>query len=173
MTGVDASGERVTFRSRCAPIRRQPKANMRRADQGSDAAPRRWLPALLLFAFLLHNAEEAVTYGTYREPSQSLVRVTFYDHYSAPSVGAFYVALAVVSIAASLAVVWALAYPSRPTSPLLTRGLALIMLLNVILPHVPAAILLGGYAPGVLSAVTLNLPLALFTLFRYQAQKQH
>ncbi len=36
---------------------------------------------------------------------------------------------------------------------------------NVFLPHIPAAIAAGGYAPGVLSALLVNLPLALI-LFR-------
>jgi hypothetical protein len=38
------------------------------------------------------------------------------------------------------------------------------MLVNVIVPHVPLAIWSGGYAPGVVTAVLLNLPADLLWL---------
>ncbi len=40
------------------------------------------------------------------------------------------------------------------------------MLGNVFIPHVPAAILLGGYAPGIVTAVLLNFPIAGYVLSR-------
>ena len=38
--------------------------------------------------------------------------------------------------------------------------LAVAMVVNVVVPHVPAAVLTGGYVPGVVSAVLVNLPVA-------------
>lgn len=46
------------------------------------------------------------------------------------------------------------------------RVVASVLLANVMLPHVPAAILLGGYATGVVTAVVLNLLLNLWILRR-------
>lgn len=37
-------------------------------------------------------------------------------------------------------------------------GLGGVFLANVFLPHIPAAILAGGYSPGVLTAALVNLP---------------
>ena len=41
----------------------------------------------------------------------------------------------------------------------LTFGYFVTMLANVFVPHVPAAILFGGYAPGIVTAVLINFPL--------------
>ena len=40
----------------------------------------------------------------------------------------------------------------------LTFGFIVAMLSNVLVPHVPAAIRFHGYAPGVVTAVSINLP---------------
>ncbi|MEV5748078.1 HXXEE domain-containing protein [Actinoallomurus sp. NPDC052308] len=46
----------------------------------------------------------------------------------------------------------------------LPAGMAGVMLLNVALPHVPAAVAARGYAPGLVTAVGLNLPIGLAVL---------
>lgn len=40
------------------------------------------------------------------------------------------------------------------------------MLVNVVVPHVPAALFAGGYAPGVVTAVLVSLPVSLLYLRR-------
>ncbi|MCO6010904.1 HXXEE domain-containing protein [Actinoallomurus purpureus] len=54
----------------------------------------------------------------------------------------------------------------RPAAwkPYLPAGMAGVMLLNVALPHVPAALVARGYAPGLVTAVGLNLPIGLAVL---------
>ena len=123
-------------------------------------------PVGLLLAFVLHNMEEALTFGAYRETSQELIRRIAFRHYAAPSIDAFLIALAAVSICAALSMAWAIRHPSKGSALFLVKGLAWIMLLNVVLPHIPAAILLGGYAPGVVTAVFVNLPIAGLVLVR-------
>ena len=74
----------------------------------------------------------------------------------------FYIAL--VGATLSLLIVVLLATTGRP-SPLKARLVVFvqaIFLLNVFLPHVPAAIALGGYAPGVGTAVLINLPFSIY-----------
>ena len=44
--------------------------------------------------------------------------------------------------------------------------LAVTLLLNVFIPHVPAAVALGGYSPGVITAVLVNLPFSICFLER-------
>lgn len=126
----------------------------------------RFLPIALLVTFLLHNAEEAIFYGSYREASQALIRTAFFESYTAPSTCSFHGALLAISAAGSAAMTWARLNRSRPAATILVRGLALLMLGNVFIPHVPAAILLGGYAPGIVTAVLLNFPIAGYVLSR-------
>jgi Protein of unknown function with HXXEE motif len=40
------------------------------------------------------------------------------------------------------------------------------MLVNVVVPHVPVAIVFRGYAPGVVTAVLINLPLMAWLAWR-------
>ena len=40
------------------------------------------------------------------------------------------------------------------------------MLVNVVVPHIPAAIIFRGYAPGVVTAVVINLPVMTFLSVR-------
>lgn len=136
--------------------------------QGPSDESTRIFPIVLLVAFLLHNAEEAISYSSYRELSQALIRTVFFHSYSAPSTHSFHVALLAVSAFGSAAMIWARLNPSRPAAVMLVRGLALLMLGNVFIPHVPAAILLGGYAPGVVTAVLMHVPIAGFVLVRLQ-----
>ena len=130
----------------------------------------RSIPLVLLFAFLLHSAEEAVTYGTFRPASQALLRSIFSPAYTAPTVTEFHVALALVSIFAAVLMLWAWGNAPRRAARNLQRVLAWIMLANVLIPHIPAAVLMGGYAPGVLTAMLVNLPAAGWALIRMRQQ---
>lgn len=46
------------------------------------------------------------------------------------------------------------------------RILAAVMVINVTVPHVPAAFITGGYVPGLFTAPSLNLPVAVAFLVR-------
>lgn len=78
----------------------------------------------------------------------------------------FRFACAVLSLLATL-VTWA-SVTGGPESPgaYLTAGLAAVMLVNVFMPHVGAAVHLRAYAPGLITGVALNLPLTLLLLHR-------
>jgi hypothetical protein len=41
-----------------------------------------------------------------------------------------------------------------------------LLLVNVFVPHIPAAVALGGYAPGLATAVAINLPYSVYFLRR-------
>ena len=124
----------------------------------SDRAARWGLLAVLL----LHNLEEALTVGAYLERSQSAVSQVPHLRNLAAQVTPASVgwALLAVSVAAAVTVALGARWPRLP------KLLAWVMLVNVVVPHVPAAIALGGYSPGVLTAVLVNLPYAVWFLRR-------
>lgn len=140
---------------------------MQKSEKRRFAKPvDRWISAGLLTAYLLHNIEEALTFKAFSAQSQAFIREYLFATYTAPTVAFFQIALVAVSAIAAFAMVWALVYPHRRSASLFAQGLAWIMLLNVLLPHIPAAILLDGYSPGLITAVALNLPVAVFALVR-------
>lgn len=53
----------------------------------------------------------------------------------------------------------------------LTFGYIMAMLVNVVVPHVPAAIVFRGYAPGVVTAVLVDLPLMSWLAWRAVKEK--
>jgi hypothetical protein len=83
-----------------------------------------------------------------------------------PSAGAFQAATALVTLAGLVLTVVAV----RRSRPGLVTLLAAVMLVNVVVPHVPLALISGGYAPGVVTAVLLNLPVDLLWLLRYRRE---
>ena len=146
---------------------------MRSNEGHSRVTISRLIPLALLLAFFLHNLEEALTFSAYREAAEMLLRKLTSSELSIPSHNSFLSALVVVSLIAALAMAWAMLQPSRRSAFVMVQGLAWIMLINVLVPHVPASILLGGYAPGVITAVFVNTPIAGFALVRLRSIKQH
>lgn len=124
-----------------------------------------WLVAI--FA-VLHNLEEALTIPSYApEVRQRLSRVLPSTVLAATEdLSLFYVALAVATVVPILVVL--VATTGRPS-----RGAAWtvafvqsLLLVNVVIPHIPAAVALGGYAPGLATAVAINLPYSVYFLRR-------
>ena len=119
----------------------------------------------LAFAFLaLHNLEEALTMRAYFPRIQELLR----EHAPAslvsamPTPAAFYAALAGATIFPLILVIVAtIGKPSKLKFYLVALVQAQVCL-NVFVPHVPAAFALGGYAPGLATAVLINLPFSVY-----------
>lgn len=124
---------------------------------------------LLLAAVCAHNAEEALTYAAIRPGVEALVASVTGGAADLPAPSTFYLMLAVVTLAAvaSLCLADRLPPQRRALPRIVIAG---ILLANVAIPHVPAAILLGGYAPGVITAVLVNLPLGVVILGRELAR---
>jgi len=111
-------------------------------------------------AVALHNAEEAIWLPVWdaRHAAELPIRP--------PGAVEFRVVLVVLTLAA-----FAVTYLSSRRGPesiwaYLTFGSIVTMLANVVVPHVPAAILFRGYAPGVVTAVLINLPLTSWLAWR-------
>lgn len=118
---------------------------------------RRRAAVLLGTALTLHDLEEAVGYPFARPKVLELWP-------GAPPAEAFWIALALVTAAGVLAALWAGLGAASGAKTGVLRGIAVVLLANVLVPHVPAAIVLGGYAPGVATAVLVNLPMCLVAL---------
>jgi len=121
-------------------------------------------PALLLAAaFAGHNLEEGLTYAATREGIAARIHALGLPWLSPPPAVAT-TALLAITIAALAAMSWAALGPPTPSKRILVRALAWVMLANVALPHLPAAFVLGGYTPGLITALAINLPLSLWVL---------
>lgn len=79
---------------------------------------------------------------------------------------AWLVAVTLVTVAALVVVLAATGQRPRPWAREGVTVLAVVMVANVLVPHVPAALATGGYVPGLLTSVLLALPLGAAFLVR-------
>lgn len=122
------------------------------------------LPALLLAAaFAGHNLEEGLSYPAMRGDIAAKAHALGLPWWS-PGAIASSAALLTLTIAGLAAMLWAARAPSTGPKRTVVRALAWVMLANVMLPHVPAAFVLGGYTPGLVTALAVNLPLTIWVL---------
>ena len=123
----------------------------------STYAPFSRLQWLFPIAITLHNIEEGIWLPAFMAAHRTELPWTY-------TPAEFRFALVVLTTAA-----WIVTYLSWRTGPqtvwaYLLFGSIVAMLVNVLVPHIPAAIIFRGYAPGVVTAVFVNLPvLALLT----------
>jgi hypothetical protein len=128
-------------------------------------AGKRRLPAglLLLTAFVLHNLEEAVAYRAMHAEIRAALTAQGVPWWS-PTPDQFSMVLALLTLAVANLIIWAVQGEATHGKLQTLRILAAILLINIAVPHVPAAQLLGGYAPGLLTALAINLPVGLVVL---------
>jgi hypothetical protein len=128
----------------------------------------RSLQWLVFLCVALHNLEEGLAAKAYFPKVKDLLRerVPATMLASVPSLGQFYIALAGATLLPLvLTVIATIGKPTRLKASLVAV-IAMGLLLNVFIPHVPAAVALGGYAPGVATAVLVNLPFSIYFLRR-------
>ena len=122
---------------------------------------------LLWICVAAHNLEEGLTAEAYFPRVEALLA----GHVPAslvalPALHEFYVALIGATLIPLVMTIVATTDRRTPLKKYLSPLLAVTLLLNVFIPHVPAAIALGGYAPGVATAVLVNLPFSIYFLQR-------
>jgi hypothetical protein len=101
-------------------------------------------------AVTLHNLEEAIWLPSAAKHLGMLPRQM--------SPGRFRVGVGVLTVAVYLITWFSMADGRESAWTYMFVAYTFAMFLNVFVPHLPAAILLRGYAPGVVTAVLLNLP---------------
>jgi hypothetical protein len=127
-----------------------------------------WLvPALLA----LHNAEEALFFPRYLPFVLSRLPAGWQAVIAPLTTGQVWGALAVVTSAAFLAAWWAVRSPGSALALWLVLLIQAAVLLNAVWHAAAAVVLFGGYAPGVVTAVLLNLPFSIYLLHRAATER--
>jgi hypothetical protein len=126
-----------------------------------------WLVPLLL---TIHNAEEALFFPRYLPFVLSRLPAGWQALAAPLTTGQVWSALAVVTASAFAVAWWA---DLRPDSALALWLLLLIqatVLLNAVWHTAAAVVLFRGYAPGLVTALLLNLPFSIYLLRRASAE---
>ena len=139
-----------------------------------DRLSYRTIQRLLGVAIFLHNLEEGLTANRYLLRVGALLQdiPLFQGRVSPPSLNQLYLALVIVTVVPILILGWATTGPRRPYKQYIVAMLAAALFWNVFLPHVSAAMAFGGYAPGVVTAVAINLPLTVYFFRRTRREGQ-
>ena len=121
------------------------------------------LGCLFVAGVLVHNVEEAL-----HLPGWSVDAGRWHS-----PVRPFVFRFAVVAFSILLVVCAIAAFVQGPgtLSAYLFTGCALAMVLNVVLPHVAATIVMRRYMPGTATALLLNLPLGSWFLYRAATER--
>lgn len=127
-----------------------------------------WLVPLLL---LLHNAEEAVFFPRYLPFVLARLPTAWRAVAGPVTSGQVWLALAIVTLVALGLTVWAQRHPESHTALWLLLLLQTSVLLNVLWHVAAAAVLFRGYAPGLVTALLLNLPFSIYLIRR--AVREH
>lgn len=107
---------------------------------------------IIPIAFLLHNAEEALTLPAALPLAQAKLTSVLGPELQLPSACQYYVILLTITFAAFA--VWVAAY-WRPSLSYLLVVLQATLTLNVV-NHVAGAIMLRGYSPGLVTSLTVE-----------------
>jgi len=119
-----------------------------------------------------HNLEEGLTAEAYFPKVRALLAHRFPSSLVAlvPGLQEFYIALIGATLIPLVMTVVGTTGRNVALKNYLSPLLAITLFLNVFIPHIPAAIALGGYAPGVVTAVGVNLPFSIYFLQRSMSE---
>jgi hypothetical protein len=126
-----------------------------------------WLVPLLL---TVHNAEEGLFMHRVLPLSPERFPAPLRDQVPAMTLPRFLIALGVVTVLPYLVALWGDLERERGPATYLLLAVQATMALNV-LSHVGSTVMLGGYAPGVVTALLINLPFSVYLLRR--AAREH
>jgi hypothetical protein len=126
-----------------------------------------WLVPILL---AMHNAEEAIFFPRYLPFVLSRLPSGWQAVAGPVTSGQVWVALAAVTVLGFAVAAWAVRRPDSRTALWLVLLVQTTMLVNAFWHLGAAVILFGGYAPGVVTALLLNLPFSIYLLRRARAE---
>jgi hypothetical protein len=127
-----------------------------------------WLVPLLL---AVHNAEEALFFPRYLPFVLYRLPATWQALIAPLTTGQVGAALAVVTAVAFIVAWWSYRRPESALALWLVLLIQAAVLLNVLWHVAAAVVLFGGYAPGVVTAVLINLPFSVFLLGRASRER--
>jgi uncharacterized protein with HXXEE motif len=132
---------------------------------------RRWAIWLLPLVLALHNLEEGLFFPRYLPRVLGRLPAGLRDWIGPVTLRDMGVALALATLLPLGFCLWAAARPASRTALWLVLAMWATLLLNVAWHVAAALVLFGGYAPGVATAVALNLPLSVLVLRRAAAEQ--
>src|SRR2546422_671570 len=121
--------------------------------------PFRRMQWLFPIAVTLHNGEEALFMPSWVSDHRGQIPLH-------PSAAAIWVALLLLTAVAYAITALSAKHGRQSVWAYLLFGYVAAMLINVFVPHVPAAMVFGTYAPGVITAVLIDLPIMSILLFQ-------
>jgi uncharacterized protein with HXXEE motif len=127
-----------------------------------------WLVPLFL---LLHNAEEAVFFPRYLPFVLARLPTAWRAVAGPVTSGQVWLALAIMTLVALGLTVWVQRHPESRAALWLLLLLQVTILLNVLWHLAAAVVLFRGYAPGLVTALLLNLPFSVYLIRR--AVREH
>lgn len=127
-----------------------------------------WLVPLLL---ALHNAEEALLFPRYLPLAVGRLPQGLRAVAGAITLGQVWSALALVTLVSLAVAAWAASNPSNRLAIWLLLLMQTTILLNVIWHLAAAIIVFQGYAPGLVTALAINLPYSIYLLRRAAAEQ--
>jgi hypothetical protein len=122
-----------------------------------------WLVPLLL---AVHNAEEALFFPRYLPFVLYRLPAAWQAVIAPLTTGQVGGALAIVTAVAFIVAWWAYQRPQSGLALWLVLLIQATVLLNVVWHLAAAVVLFGGYAPGVVTALLINLPFSVYLLRR-------
>ena len=131
----------------------------------------RKMSLLLIAVIAAHNFEEWLTFPHFGE-IMSLVAAKIGIQSSAPPPPwpVTQMALLLVTVIPALTILWASSRRASAVKSWAICWTASVFLANVFVPHIPASLILGGYSPGVLTAVLVNLPFCTLLLMKARSE---
>jgi hypothetical protein len=122
-----------------------------------------WLVPILL---AVHNAEEALFFPRYLPFVLYRLQAGWQAVIAPLTTGQVGAALAVVTAVAFIVAWWSYQWPDSTMALWLVLLIQATVLLNVVWHLAAAVVLFGGYAPGVVTALLINLPFSVYLLRR-------
>ena len=127
---------------------------------------RRWATWLLPLALALHHLEEGAFFPQYVPRVLARLPLGLREWIGPVRLREMGLALVLATVIPLGFCLWAAARPSNRTALWLVLAMWATLLLNVAWHVAAALVLFGGYAPGVVTAVGVNLPLSVLVLRR-------
>ena len=116
---------------------------------------------LFVFAFVIHNIEEAVWLPSWSKHAKKFHKAVDFNE--------FIFAVLIITILGVLLTFLNSIYDNKIMNSLYL-GYVGMMVLNAIFPHLVATIALRRYAPGLITAIALNVPIGSYIL--YESMKE-
>ena len=132
---------------------------------------RRWAIWLLPVVLALHNLEEGLLFPRYLPRVLGRLPAAMREWIGPVGSGEMWLALALATAIPLGFSLWAAVRPSSRAAMWLVLAMWATLLLNAVWHIVAGLVLFGGYAPGLVTAVALNLPVSVLVVQRAASEQ--